>query len=143
MNQYILKIKKDLQEGCYSLKKVLEEERDPSKVKRVKKLWKKIKKAKEKLIEEKMLLFFELEKELEEDYNRGRDKNDRLLAWRLYKSFEKSYSWIPINKDWKLRHFSCISIKNAENIAHSWISMELNLIEGENMWQSQSQVSET
>ncbi len=52
---------------------------------------KKIKKAKEESTEEKMLLFFELEKELGDDYTGSRDKNDRLLVRRLYKSFEKSY----------------------------------------------------
>ncbi len=90
-NQYIPKIKADLQEGWYSLKRVLEGERDPSRVKRIKKLWKKIKKAKEESTEEKMLLFFELRKELEDDNIRSRDKNERMLARRLYKSFEKSY----------------------------------------------------
>ncbi len=81
-----------------------------------------------------MLLFFELGKELEDDSMGGGDKNNKVLAWRLYKSFKKSYLWILINKDWKLRHFSHISIKDAKNIAYSWISMELNPVEGENMW---------
>jgi len=80
-----------------------------------------------------MLLFFELGKELENDCMGGGDKNNRVLARRLYQSFEKSYPWIPINKDWKIRHFSRISVKNAEDIAHSWISTELNPVEGENM----------
>jgi len=38
-----------------------------------------------------MLLFFELKKELEDDNIRSGDKNERMLAQRLYKSFEKSY----------------------------------------------------
>ncbi len=91
-NQYIPKIKADLQEGQYSLKSVPEEERNLSRVKRIKKLWKKIKKTKEESTEEKMLLFFELEKELEDDSMGRGDKNERMLAQRLYKSFEKSYS---------------------------------------------------
>ena len=51
----------------------------------------------------------------------------------MYKSFEKSYPWISINKDWKIRHFSRISVKNAKEITRNWISMELNPVEGENM----------
>jgi len=38
-----------------------------------------------------MLLFFELGKELGDDHMGRGDKNDRVLARRLYKSFEKSY----------------------------------------------------
>ena len=62
--QSIQKIKVDVQEGHYSLKKVPAGERNPFRAKRIKKLWKKIKKAKEESTEDKMLLFFELEKEL-------------------------------------------------------------------------------
>ncbi len=142
-NQYISKIKADLQEGWYSLKRILEEERDPSRAKRIKKLWKKIKKTKAESTEEKMLLFFELGKELKDDHMRKGNKYNRVLARRLYKSFEKSYLWIPINKDWKLRHFNCISVKDVEDITHSWISMKLNPVEGENMWQIQSPLMET
>ena len=32
-----------------------------------------------------------------------------------------------------------MNIKDTEEIAHNWILTELNLIEGENMWQSQNQ----
>src|SRR6266498_2138145 len=35
-----------------------------------------------------------------------------------------------------MRYFSRISVKDAEEIASNWISMELNPVEGENMWQS-------
>ena len=89
-----------------------------------------------------MLLFFELEKELGDERTDNGNKNYRLIARRLYKSFEKSYPWIPINKDWKMRHFSRISVKDAEEIARSWISTELNPVEEENMWQSQSSLTE-
>ena len=80
-----------MQEGCYSLKRVSAGERNPSREKRIKKLWKKIKAAKEESTEEKMLLFFELGKELKDDNMGSEDKNERILARRLYKSFEKSY----------------------------------------------------
>jgi len=43
-------------------------------------LKKKIKKAKEESIEEKILLFFKLRKELEEDHTEHGDKNNRMLA---------------------------------------------------------------
>ena len=60
-------------------------------MKRIKKLWKKIKKAKEELTEKKMLLFFELGKELGDNRTSGSNKNYKVTARRLYKSFEKSY----------------------------------------------------
>ena len=133
LNQKIQKIKADLQEGHYTLKRIPEGEKGPSRVKRIKKLWKKIGKAKEELTEEKMLLFFELGKELEEERTNSGNKNLRLVARRVYKSFEKSYPWILINKDWKIKHFRQISVKDAEDIAQIWISTELNPVEGENM----------
>ena len=88
-----------MQGGHYSLKRISEEDRDPSRTKRMKKLWKKIKKAKEESTEEKILLFFELEKELGDEYTQGGNKNHKAIARRLYKSFRKSYLWISINKD--------------------------------------------
>ena len=98
---------------------------------------KKLKKAKGELIEDRIILFFELGKELGTDNIYVGEKNDRVCAWRVYKSFEKSYPWIPIGKDWKMRYFSRISTKDAEEISRNWISTELNPVEGENMWQSQ------
>src|SRR6266498_1597147 len=89
-----------------------------------------------------MLLFFELGKELGEEYILGGIKNYKTTARRIYKSFGKSYPWILINKDWKLRHFRQMSIKDAKSIAQSWISTKLNPVEGENMWQSQSPLIE-
>ncbi len=114
--QFIQKIKADLKEGWYSLKRVPEGERDPSRVKRLKKLWKKIKKAKGESTEDKMLLLYELGKELGDEYMQGGDKNYKVMARRIYKNFSKSYPWIPINKDWKLRHFRRMSVKDVEEI---------------------------
>ena len=116
-NQHIPKIIEDLSEGRYSLKKVPEGERGPSRLGRIKKLLKKLKRSKGELIGDRLLLFFELGKELgEEKVNLG-EKNDRLCARRVYKSFEKSYPWIPIEKTWKMRYFSRLSIQDAEEIA--------------------------
>src|SRR6266498_2572302 len=137
-NQYIPKIIADLSEGRYSLKRVPEGERDLSRLCRIKKLFKKLKRAKGELIEDRIILFFELGKELGDDKIYVGEKNDRLCARRVYKSFEKSYPWIPISKDWKIRYFSRINIKDAEEIARNWISTELNPVEGENMWHNQS-----
>ncbi len=78
--QAIQKIKADLQEGRYSLKRVPAEERNPFRPKRIKKLWKKIKKAKEESTEDKMLLFFELEKELGDERIPGGNKNYKVIA---------------------------------------------------------------
>ena len=142
-NQNVPKIIADLSEGRYSLKRVPERERGPSRLGRIKKLLKKLKRAKGELIGDRLILFFELGKELGDEKVKEGEKNDKLCARRVYKSFEKSYPWIPIGKDWKLRYFSRISVKDAEEIARNWISTELNPVEGENMWQSQSPLSET
>jgi len=80
-----------VQGGHYSLKRISEEDRDPSRTKRIKKLWKKIKKAQGESMAEKMLLLFELGKELGEEYTRKGDKNYKMIARKLYKSFGKSY----------------------------------------------------
>ncbi len=141
-NQYLLKIIADLSEGRYSLKRVPEGERNPSRLCRIKKLLKKLKRAKGELIEVRIILFFELGKELEDEKVYVGEKNDRLCARRVYKSFEKSYPWIPIGKDWKMRYFSRINVQDAEEIARNWISTELNPVEGENMWHNQSSLLE-
>ena len=90
-NRIVKKIKADLQEGHYNLKRVPAGDRNLSRGKRIKKLWKKIDRAKEELTEDKMLLFFELGKELGEEYTLGGNKNYKITIRRLYKSFEKSY----------------------------------------------------
>ena len=74
------KIKVDVQEGHYNLKKVPVGDRNISRGKKIKKLWKKIKKAKGELTEERMLLFFELGKELEDERTNGGDKNYKIIA---------------------------------------------------------------
>src|SRR6266542_901074 len=98
-NQYVQKIKADLQEEKYSLKRVPAGERNPLRAKRIKKLWKKIEKAKEESTEDKMLFFFELGKELGDEYTRGGNKNDKVIVQRIYKIFRKSYPWIYFNRD--------------------------------------------
>ena len=87
----------------------------------------------------KMLLLFELGKELDNEYSYGRNKNLKTQAWWIYKSFEQLYFWMPYKKKWKLRYFRNMSIKDTEKIALNWISTELNPIEGKNIWQSQNQ----
>src|SRR6266498_1117588 len=141
-NRNVPKIIADLLEGRYSLKRVPEGERDPSRLCRIKKLIKKLRKAKGELLEDRIILFFELGKELGDDNINVGEKNDRLCARRVYKSFKKSYPWIPIGKDWKMRYFSRINVKDAEEIARNWISTELNPVKGENMWHEQSSVIE-
>ena len=79
-NQIKQKIKADLREGRYSLKRVLVGERGPLRTKRIRKLWKKIERAKEELTEDKMILFFELRKELGDERTDIRNKNYRLIA---------------------------------------------------------------
>ncbi len=83
-----------------------------------------------------MLTFFELGKELKDDRMDEGSKYDKNLARQIYKSFEKTYHWMPFNKRWKLRYFHQMSINDTEEIAHSWISTKLNPVEGKNMWQN-------
>ena len=73
------------------MKRIAERKRNPSKIKRIKRLIQKIRKSKGELTENKILLFFELRKELGDDYTWNKDKNDKVLARRIYKSFEKTY----------------------------------------------------
>src|SRR6266542_2146922 len=129
-NQHVPKILADLSEGRYKLKKVPEGERDPSRLGRIKKLIKKLKKTKGELMEDRIILFFELGKELGTEKVKIGEKNDRVCVRRVYKSFEKSYPWMPIGKDWKMRYFRRISVKDAKDIARNWISTELNPVEG-------------
>ncbi len=91
MNKQIQKIKTDIKEGWYSLKKVVKGERNPSRMKRIKKLIWEIKKIREELIEDKILLFFKLGKELGNEYTQNGNRNERILAHKVYKSFEKTY----------------------------------------------------
>jgi|SRR6266508_4038736 len=98
---------------------------------------KKIRKVREVLTKERILLLFELGKKLKNEYTYKGDKNIKIQTRWIYKSFEKLYPWMPYNKTWKLRHFRDMSVKDAEEIAHNWISMKLNPIEGENIWQNQ------
>src|SRR6266545_5983485 len=90
-NQHIPKIIADLAEGRYSLKRVPEGDRGPSRLGRIKKLLKKLKRLKGELLGDKLVLFFELGKELGDEKVKEGDKNDRLCARRVYKSFEKTY----------------------------------------------------
>ncbi len=68
MNKQIQKIKTNIKKGQYNLKRIVEKERNLSRIKRIKKLIQKIKKSKRELIEDRMLLFFELGKELDDKY---------------------------------------------------------------------------
>jgi len=87
----IQQIKNDLRERRYILVKVEETSKNPSRKKRIKKLLKKVKKAREKSTKERMLLSFELEKEIGEDRVNRRKKYDKTLTQRIYKSFETTY----------------------------------------------------
>ena len=53
---------------------------------------KKVKEAREESTKERMLLFFELGKEMGKDRVNGGNKFDKTLARRIYKSFKTTYS---------------------------------------------------
>ena len=61
------------------MEKIIIDNRDPLRRKRVKSLKKKIQKLKKKSTKNKILLFFELGKELEKEYMRGH-KNDKVIV---------------------------------------------------------------
>ena len=124
------------------MEKVIERDRDPSRRKRIKSLEKRIDKMKQESARDRILLHFKLGKELSEEYIKGGNKYNKTIARRIYQSFAKMYPHMPYNKSWKLGHFKEMSVKNTEEIAHNWISTELNPIEGENIWPSQDQPME-
>ncbi len=68
MNKQIQKIKTDIKEEQYSLKRIVKGERNPFRMKKIKKLIQKIIKSKGEVTENRMLLFFKLEKELKDEY---------------------------------------------------------------------------
>ncbi len=78
--QNIQQVKDDIKKKDYSLERVNENERNPFRKKQVKKLLKKIRKEKGELIKDRMLTFFELDKELEDDRMNGENKHDKNLA---------------------------------------------------------------
>ena|SRR6266498_1008485 len=119
LHQNIQQIKDDVQRKDYNLKKVNKSKKDPFRKKRVKKLLRKIRNKKEESTKDRILTFFELGKELGDDRTNGENKYDKNLARQIYKSFEKVYPWMPFNRQWKLRHFSRMSIKDVEEIVHS------------------------
>ena len=129
----IQQIKSDLRERRYTLVKVEEINKNPSQKKRIKRLIKKVKKAREESTKERMLLSFELGKEMGEDRAKGGNKHDKTLAQRIYKNFETTYPWMPWNKNWKLRYLQKINAQDVEEVSYIWISMELNPVEGDNM----------
>ncbi len=80
MNKQFKQIKIDIKKDYYTLKKMKEGVRDPSRMKVVKKLIKKVQKMKEESIKKRMLYFFKLGKELEEEYMRRGKKYDKTLT---------------------------------------------------------------
>ena len=90
----IQRIKKDLSERRYILKKVKEQRKNLFHKKKIKKLMKKVKEAKKESLKERMLLLFELEKEMREDRTKEKSKYDKTLARKIYKSFVIIYPWM-------------------------------------------------
>jgi len=80
MKQHTQQIINNIKEGKYQLEKAEEGEKDSSRKKRLKKLKKKMRKMKEST-KKRMLLLFELEKELGDVYMKERSKKDKTTAW--------------------------------------------------------------
>ncbi len=91
LHQNIQLVKNDVWRRDYNLERINKSERDPSRKKRVKKLLKRISKEKKESTKDRMLTFFELDKKLGNDWIGEGSKYDKNLAWRIYKSFEKTY----------------------------------------------------
>ncbi len=80
MKQHTQQIINHIKEGKYQLKKIKEEKRDSFRQKKVKKLCKKIEELSGKSTKAKMLLLFELEKNLEEEYTKGGNKINKTIG---------------------------------------------------------------
>ncbi len=78
---------------------------------------KKVKEAREELLKERILLLFELGKEIEEDRTKGGSKYNKTLARKIYKSFAVTYPWMSWNKDWKLRHLLYMNTQDIEGMS--------------------------
>ncbi len=55
---------------------------------------KKVREAKDELTKKRIMLLFELGKEMGDNRTNKRNKYDKTLARRIYKSFEAMYSWM-------------------------------------------------
>ena len=80
MHQDIQQIKDNIQRKNYTLKRVNKSEKNSFRKKNVKKLLKKIREEKGESIKDRMLIFFELNKELGEDQINGEKKYDKNLV---------------------------------------------------------------
>ncbi len=80
------------------MKKVIKKNRDSLRRKRIKSLEKKIKKKKQEFTRDRMLLYFELGKELGEEYIKEGSKNNKMIARRIYQSFADIYPQMSYNK---------------------------------------------
>ena len=98
VRQNIQWIKDNIQRKDYNLERVNENEKDPSRKKKVKRLLKKIREEKGELIKDRILTFFELGKELGDNWMNGWNKYNKNFTQWIYKSFEKAYLWMPFNK---------------------------------------------
>ncbi len=80
------------------MEKVIERDRDPLRRKRIKSLEKRINKTKQELTKDRMLLYFELGKELGKEYVKGGSKYNKTLARQIYQSFADIYLQMFYNK---------------------------------------------
>ncbi len=62
------------------MEKIIERDRDPLRRKRIKSLKKRIDKIKQELTRDRMLLHFELGKELDKEYTKGENKCNKTIA---------------------------------------------------------------
>ncbi len=66
---------------------------------------------------EQMLKAFELGKNLRTEEFNERNKWHKRIAWGLYKSFRKTYPWMPFNPQWRISIFNKMTTKEAQEIA--------------------------
>ena len=131
--QIASKIIKDIEQGRYQVKRI-EEELNPFRKEKLSRRIEKIERNRKETHERKMLLLFDLGKELKGDYTRGGSKKDKTIARRIFESFGQTYLRMLLNEEWKLQHFYQIKKDQAKEITKVWISTELNRLEGESLW---------
>src|SRR6266498_2916066 len=97
--QNIQLVKNDVKRKNYNLERVNESERDPFRKKRVKKLLKRISKEKKESTKDRMLTFFELDKELGDNRMGEGSKYDKILPDEYIRVLRKPTLGCHLTKD--------------------------------------------
>ncbi len=62
-----------------------------------------------------MLLYFELEKKIGNNFFEGNKKNKTIIRW-VFVNFKKTYFQILYNQKWKMLNFANLKCKNIDKL---------------------------